>query len=254
MNQEVERAILELFKCQVTVAANGREAVQLWEKEPHDLILMDVHMPEMDGLAATTEIRRKEQALGKPSMVIIALTADAAEGDRDRCLAAGMNDYLSKPFTQERLHAVLRKWLPSVPQASVAPAGAVHAGASIRRLNPAALDNIRNLQRPGAPDVLSKVIRLYFDSSPQLVEEMRRAVEHSDAGKLRYAAHALKSASANLGAAELAALCEQMEALGKEQRLAGTLELLADLEQEFRSACEALAEHWSDKQHVTANI
>jgi signal transduction histidine kinase/CheY-like chemotaxis protein/HPt (histidine-containing phosphotransfer) domain-containing protein len=253
VNQEVERAILELFKCQVTVAANGREAVELWEKDPHDLILMDVHMPEMDGLAATTEIRRKEQALGKPPMVIIALTADAAEGDRDRCLAVGMNDYLSKPFTQERLHAVLRRWLPSAPQASIAPASPVHRSALARRLNPVALDNIRNLQRPGAPDVLSKVIRLYFDSSPQLLEEMRRAVENSDAAKLRYAAHALKSASANLGAVELAAFCQQMEALGKEQRLVGAPELLANLEQEFRNACEALAELGPEKHHATAN-
>jgi CheY-like chemotaxis protein len=127
VNQVVARAMLVAAGCEVTIARNGREAVEHWRAHPYDLILMDCQMPELDGFEATREIRALETAQGA-RVPIVALTASAMEGDRERCLGAGMDDYLSKPFTRRDLMAVLQRWLACAPpeptsrQASTAPA------------------------------------------------------------------------------------------------------------------------------------
>ena len=110
VNQAVAVAMLKSFGCRVDVAKNGLEAVSSVEREPFDLVLIDRHMPEMDGFAATRAIREAEQARGTERLPIIALTANAMEGDRDRCLAAGMDDYLSKPFKHSQLREVVEAW------------------------------------------------------------------------------------------------------------------------------------------------
>jgi CheY-like chemotaxis protein len=121
VNQEVAMAMLEALDCHVTLATNGREAFDLSTQHGYDLVLMDWHMPEMDGLSATAAIRAWEVEHAQPRRPIIALTANAIEGDRERCLAAGMDDYLSKPFTLEQLQAVLSEWLPSCATTPVPP-------------------------------------------------------------------------------------------------------------------------------------
>jgi len=130
---KVAVGMLERMKCRADVAANGLEAVEAASRAAYDLILMDCQMPEMDGFAATQAIRQAERAgrvrcAGKQRLPIIALTANAIKGDRERCLGAGMDDYLSKPFTRRDLMAVLQRWLACAPpeptsrQASTAPA------------------------------------------------------------------------------------------------------------------------------------
>ena len=122
VNQEVARCMLESLGCRVEVASDGREALEVFSKTPCDLVLMDCQMPELDGYAVTQIIRKEEMQEGKDRAEqgqgvrrtpIIALTAHAMQGDREQCLAAGMDDYLSKPFNRDQLCTVLKRWLPA---------------------------------------------------------------------------------------------------------------------------------------------
>ncbi len=264
VNQEVALAMLEGFGCQVEVVANGCEAVESSAHRRYDLILMDCQMPEMDGFSATVEIRRQEKANGR-RLPIIALTANAMAGDREKCLAAGMDDYLFKPFKQEQLHAVLQRWLrerPATNEEGVTPeagtARELPVSASIQTQSEAtgsggdgpisqpspidtkALDNIRALQRNGKPDILKKTITLFCSDAPRLLESMQQAAAQGNASTLAMAAHRLKSSSANLGAVKLAAQCLQMEMLGCESRAEHAHPLLAEMQAEFQSVRLAL--------------
>ena len=120
INQQVALGILQIQGYSVTVANNGREALECLANGSFDLVLMDCHMPEMDGFEATAEIRKREQAAGARRLPIIALTANAMAQDRDECLNAGMDDHLSKPFTMQTLQDMLNRWMPK--------SGAAHAG------------------------------------------------------------------------------------------------------------------------------
>jgi CheY-like chemotaxis protein/HPt (histidine-containing phosphotransfer) domain-containing protein len=248
VNQEVARAMLAYLGCQAEVVANGREAVEAMTHTRYALVLMDCHMPVLDGFAATLEIRRQEQADARPTVPIIALTANVIKGFREQCLAVGMNDYLSKPFTQAQLQALLQQWLvnsEAEQPATAAPAPIPLAEESV--LDPAPLNQIRALQRPGAPSLLAKVIGVYLDNSPTLVQRLREAVAQGDAKALRETAHSLKSSSANLGAASLAALCKELEQMGRDGQLQGAAEKLSALQQHYllvRAALTAqLPEH-----------
>ena len=118
VNQEIALVMLETLGCSVTVAQNGREAVDQAQATPYDLILMDCQMPELDGFEATRLIREWEQSNSRSSIPIVALTAHATPGDREQCLAAGMNEYISKPFSMDDLRAVLTFWLQPAPTQS----------------------------------------------------------------------------------------------------------------------------------------
>jgi signal transduction histidine kinase/CheY-like chemotaxis protein len=233
VNQEVTKEMLKMMGCCVDVAEDGAEAVDAVKEKAYDLLLMDCHMPVMDGFEATAVIRRKEAGdPAKTHLPIVALTADAVEGDRERCLAAGMDDYLAKPFTQDDLYSILEKWL--LPRPSSAQQVHVAAG-SVRDASPTpktatipvsgspqaiggespidhrALASIAALQRPGAPPLLAKVISTYCQSSSDLLEKLRQAVEKGEAEAARQAAHSLKSSSANLGAKQLVSLSKELE-------------------------------------------
>jgi|GEM_PF-4886847 len=230
INQEVALAMLQDLCNQVEVADDGRKAVAAFSShtsdDAFDLIFMDCQMPEMDGFAATTEIRRQEALAAMSSTAaapsvrripIIALTADAVIGNRERCLAAGMDDYLTKPFTQEQLDAVLRRWLavsrdlPSPARTTNLSSVADAPSADRGLLDFNALDRIRALQRSGAPNILNKVITLYLENTPKLLDTMRDAVARCDCAAMRRAAHTCKSNSANLGAFRMSSLCEEIE-------------------------------------------
>jgi len=123
VNQKLAAHLLRKFGCNVDVAANGAEAVRMWKQLPYDAIFMDCQMPEMDGYEATAEIRKAEPE--KTRIPIVAMTAHAMTGDRDGCLAAGMDDYVSKPISLVELRAVLARWMPADPgDAQPEPVGA----------------------------------------------------------------------------------------------------------------------------------
>ena len=210
VNQAVALGMLEQLGCEVTVAGDGVEGARAFESGQFDVVLMDCLMPTLDGFGATARIRAYEQTVDWPRTPIVALTANALEGDREKCLRAGMDAYLSKPFTQNQLRRVLESSEAAPPERPIAR-GTV--------LDPRAFEQIRALQQPGAPDLLAKIIALYLDNSRRLTESIRVALAAGDANGLREAAHALKSSSANVGATGLAAVAKELETLGREQRL-----------------------------------
>jgi len=247
VNQDVGTAMLESLGCTVTVANNGAEALEALTGSHHfDLVFMDCQMPVMDGYEATRTLRQREQAApaGTPASIVIALTAHAMEGDRELCLAAGMDDYLTKPFNQEQLKTVLERWCPggtdqeTATAAAPAPAAPAPPAAA---LDPNALASIRALHREGGPDILGKAVGTYLATSPTLLQGLKEAVAAGDSTGVQKAAHTLKSSSATLGAQSLADLCKTMEALGRTQSMGETPQLLTRIETEFLAAREALA-------------
>ncbi len=241
VNQTVARNMLERLGCRVDVAAQGHLAVESIKKNRYDLILMDCHMPEMDGFEATKTIRNQEPDASH--VPIIALTADVQKGTQEQCHAAGMDDYLSKPFEQETLRDVLEKWLPIEQTNStdhnppVTPTQIENTLAQTDEAEPLdqrVLDKIRALQRPGAPDILGKVIGIYLNTTPGLMERMKDTAVNGDADILYQAAHSMKSSSANLGAMQLSAICKELEAIGREGEIHKAQPLMESLKIEYQ--------------------
>ena len=250
VNHEVVQAMLESIGCRADLVWNGEEAVEAVSRVSYDLILMDCQMPQKDGYAATRLIRDRERG-GTARTPIIALTAFAVSGDRDLCLAAGMDDYLGKPFTQRQLHDILMRWLPVLPSTvssitggrpghtkrpTSAPLHAIPASV----LEPGVLDSIRSLQQNGRPDFLARMIDSYVASSKEHVATIRLAVESGDASALWQAAHALKSSSGMMGASILADICRELEVLGRAKTLDRASDMLMRLETSYPAVCTAL--------------
>ena len=211
VNQLVAREMLRGLGCHVDVAANGLECLDRLRSKRYDLVFMDCQMPELDGYAATERWRDEERATKAPKRtIIVALTANAVEGDRERCLKAGMDDYLSKPFRREQLAEMLARHLSSL---AVADPGGSEAP---RRLSTAEIDQsvLEGLRALGGSDgaaLLRDVVDAYLKTSASLVEEMRLALAGSDAASFTRAAHTLKSASANVGAVSVSQLARRLE-------------------------------------------
>lgn len=247
VNQEVTLGMLEVLGCTASAVENGRRAIELLASQPFSVILMDCQMPEMDGFEATRTIRLQEQNTGT-RIPIVALTAHALQGDRELCLAAGMDDYLSKPFTIEQLRTVLYRWLPASsqptqvdsPLAPIAPSPTPALQPDQSPVDPKSWDSITSLQRPGQPDLLAKVIGLYLKDSQGLVDKILAATQGKDFASLRDTAHSLKSRSATLGAWHVADLCKQLETGAREQTLVWTEaeRLGRQLQQTFTATCD----------------
>jgi signal transduction histidine kinase/DNA-binding response OmpR family regulator/HPt (histidine-containing phosphotransfer) domain-containing protein len=220
VNQELGCEMLRSLGCSVAVAEDGAKALDAVRQGAYAAVLMDCQMPVMDGFEATRRLRDAEQARGAARLPVVALTANALQGDRERCLAAGMDDYLSKPFTLAQLAKILGRWVPAGD--SVEPVTAQEPPPGDRaepRLDPQALDAVRALQRPGAPDMVRRIVGLYLESAAKLVPALREAAASGEGPAVRAAAHSLKSASANVGAMRLSVLCKELEGLAREGSL-----------------------------------
>ncbi len=228
VNVIVAKAMLDKAGIGVAVAGDGRQALALLEQGDFHLVFMDIQMPGMDGFAATAKLRQSE--LPGHHLPVIAMTAHAMKGYQEKCLAAGMDDYLSKPFNEEQLYAVLERWLPR---------DAVKTASRKARIDNVKHDELRRLQRPGRPDVLLKILQKYLDRASLHRANIGQAVDARDAKKLMVAAHTLKSSSAQLGAYHLAELCAELERLGRENQLAGISQCRIALEQELELVVEA---------------
>ena len=247
VNVEVASAMLRGLGMEVACAANGEEALAAVRAGDYDLVLMDCMMPVMDGMAATAEIRRLEQQRGRArAMPIVAITANALQGDRERCLAAGMDDYISKPFSQQALADTLGRWItlpraaPAGQRSASAPAGCAmeFAPAAINQL---ALSAIRGLSPDQGEALLQRVLTAFLQDTPRQLAALRGATAASDAGAMRKAAHSLKSSSANVGADTLARLFREMEHMARAEQSEGADDLLAQLEREFQSVRQSLS-------------
>jgi two-component system, sensor histidine kinase and response regulator len=233
VNQELAEHMLQHLGCRATVARHGREALVRIESGAFDAVLMDCQMPEMDGYEATAAIRVRESQQGADRRLpIIALTAGAAEGDREKCLAAGMDDYLSKPFSLEQLERVLRRWLPAVPD--------VEPGDTEPHIDPKVIESMLVLGG-GGRELLAKMIDLFLQDAPQRIAAIHDAVARGDARAVRKAAHAFKSSSANLGAAALAEMCKRLERECRDGAAGESEPLLAAIEDEYAYVAADLA-------------
>jgi PAS domain S-box-containing protein len=209
VNQRVAQGILTARGHTVTVAHNGLQAVNAFERTPFDLVLMDVQMPEMDGLEATAAIRARERATGG-HVRIVAMTARAMHGDRERCLAAGMDGYLSKPINREMLTATVEQEAPESERAH-RPA-APNPGTSV--------DRAELMERlDGDHELLADVIAIFLDDCPRRLTAIKAAVNQGNAARIEAAAHALKGAAGNLSAAGLFDAARNLERIGAEGRL-----------------------------------
>jgi signal transduction histidine kinase/DNA-binding response OmpR family regulator len=222
VNQAVAEGMLARRGCAVDIAANGLEAVKAVFERPYSVVLMDCQMPEMDGYEATAEIRRREGA--GPRVPIVAMTAHSMKGDRERCLAAGMDDYVPKPLEPDALDAVLARW---VTPSSIDDATLERLRAEFSALN-----------RPEALDV---VIADFLETLPGRIAAITAAVGDGDSEQVRIEAHSLKGAAATLGGTRLARVCAALEEAGQERELEQAGHLLPELEEAWRTTRVALA-------------
>jgi PAS domain S-box-containing protein len=221
VNQRVAVKQLQKLGYAADAVADGREAVEALERIPYDLVLMDCQMPDMDGYAATAEIRRREKR-GRRTP-IVAMTANALEGDRESCIAAGMDDYVPKPVREAELAAVLGRWLGDGEEA----------------IDAAVIDGLRELD-DGGDGLLHEVIDLFLEETPPRLDAIAAAVGAGDTESLWRAAHALRSGAANLGAIRVVRLCDMLEKRGRAGLHDGAAELAAELRQAAEAALRGL--------------
>jgi signal transduction histidine kinase/DNA-binding response OmpR family regulator/HPt (histidine-containing phosphotransfer) domain-containing protein len=258
VNQKLMLTLLGRMGYRADVAGNGLEVLAALQRQPYDVVLMDVQMPEMDGLEAARCIHQQWPTDARPW--IVALTANAMREDREVCQAAGMDDYLAKPVKVSELQAALGQCgqralqrrvreagPPSQPpphrEGGAAAPGVIEAptaaGAS-EALDPAMLADLRQMRDGGVPDVFRDLLELFQADAPPLLAAMRGAVAEGNAQRLKEAAHSLKGAAANLGARQMASVCAELESIGR----AGTVEdadgLLANAQEQFQWVCDAL--------------
>lgn len=222
-NLILARAHLERLGLQISVVSNGQQALAQLHEHEFDLVLMDCQMPLLDGFAATAAWRERERQSGAAGRLpIVALTANAMEGDRERCAAAGMDDYLSKPYSGEEVLAVLMRWLPvERRQADLSAAKLVTPPGTAPDLaiDPAAMDRIRALSPDGSDQLIRQLIEAYQKGAEREWARLEQGVVSADPAMLAAAAHALKSSSFNLGANHLAERCKEIEILGNAGQL-----------------------------------
>ncbi len=229
VNQKLALQILRKMGYRADIAANGLETLEALERQPYDVILMDVQMPEMDGLEATRRIRAAPPQAGERRPRIIAMTANAMQGDREICLAAGMDDYISKPIRIEELVMALSQCCPSEKLSPLTD----QAPSFVLAIDWNVLDELRNLQEEGEADFVQEMINLYLHETPPLLAAMREAVTRGHADELKHSAHTLKGNSNSLGAKHMGALSQELEKLGRGGTVDGAAPLLAELEREF---------------------
>jgi CheY-like chemotaxis protein len=227
VNQILVVRLLEKEGHQVTVAGNGREVLDRVAKERFDLVLMDVQMPEISGFEATTAIRQREHSTGG-RLPIVAMTAHAMKGDRERCLEAGMDGYVAKPIQAGELFHVIERTVPAEP----APADP----------RPGLIDWDRALKNAGGDrDILRDLVAVFLGACPEWLAKLWEAVDRQDAAGLRRLGHTIKGAVGLLGARTALTAAERVETMGREGNLAGAGEACAALEQELRDVQAALA-------------
>ncbi|MEW6635442.1 MAG: PAS domain S-box protein [Actinomycetota bacterium] len=235
VNQRVAVKMLENLGYRVDVAANGLEAVEAVFRRSYAAVLMDVQMPEMDGLSATAEIRRREKTPGR-RLPIIAMTANAMAGDREQALEAGMDDYLPKPVRREDLKAVMERW--ASPERD-APDGDPDEP-DLRADEPVDEDVIRGLRELGDEGLFGELANLFCEGASSGLVLLRDAAARDDARSLERAAHDLLGSSGNMGARRMAAICEEIRQAAGSGDLSRAALLIEDLEGEYGRVREAL--------------
>jgi CheY-like chemotaxis protein/HPt (histidine-containing phosphotransfer) domain-containing protein len=256
VNQAVAVQMLEMLGAAVDLVEDGAAALEASARGVYDLVLMDCNMPVMDGFEAAGAIRRRETQAGARRLPIVALTANALQGDRERCLAAGMDDYLSKPFTLAELGTVLGRWMPDsgdalgssgvaridASSAAVDGEAEVSTESSEPPLDGGVLKGLRAMDPDGSSAFLRRLVGAYLKNAEADLAQLAAGVTATDAEGLRKGAHRLKSASANLGAMGLATLCRELEAETRAGQLDRAGSMVAAIRVEHARVAAALNE------------
>jgi CheY-like chemotaxis protein/HPt (histidine-containing phosphotransfer) domain-containing protein len=238
INRTVVTALLNKLGLQVAVARNGREAIEMAGEHDYDAILMDCLMPEVDGFQATRQIREAEGALHVP---IVAMTALSMPGDRERCFAAGMDDYLSKPIRGTALEGVIQRWLPT--ERSRAGTEVVGFGdTGVTRADEGVLDDpaITRLRDTLTPSARRQLLEVFDEQQKKCVTDIADAVTRGDREEARRVAHLLKGSSATLGATSLRLCCERLEHIDPAQSPEVTEAQLVELRRVAAESNDAL--------------
>jgi CheY-like chemotaxis protein/HPt (histidine-containing phosphotransfer) domain-containing protein len=239
VNQKVAVRYLERLGFRVDVAANGLEAVDACARLPYDLIFMDCQMPEMDGFEATAALRSSEASSGGRRIPIIALTAHAMAGERARCLAAGMDDYLTKPLRLDELVRVIQHWFQEPAMCPPSDAFPSHHDHAHDMLDLPTLQNLVELD-DGGTGLLSEMISIFREDTPRRIRDIVEAAAKGDALELSHAGHALKGGSGALGANAMRNLAADVENLGRSGSVDAGPDLSGRLESVFQASLTAL--------------
>jgi PAS domain S-box-containing protein len=227
VNQKVVKQLLAHLGYRADVVGNGVEVLQALERQSYDVVLMDVQMPEMDGLEATRRLRQRYGAGAAPR--VIAMTANAMPGDREKCLQAGMNAYVSKPLELNDIRNVL---MPT------ALAGGAGAGPEL--IDPRRIAQLRELEDDTNPTLVADIVELFLDDAPQHLREIAHAVDQGDAAQLEASSHRLLSGIENLGALGMRAPCIELERLARDNQLGTAAAELVKLQHAFELAQQYL--------------
>jgi CheY-like chemotaxis protein len=247
INQKVAVRLLQQMGYRPGLAGNGVEALAALDKQSYDLIFMDVMMPEMGGLEATAAIRQRQQQQTqfpnyKSPIVIVAMTANAMQGDREKCLAAGMDDYLAKPVRLEDIRAIVERW-GAIAAASQAPVAAAN-GSSSASSTPADSATATEADCPvdmerlldftdGNPDSFRELATLYLTQTSEQVEQLEAAVQAGSAQEVRRIAHSCAGASATCGMKRMVPALRELERQGYEEKLTTAAQLCQEVNREF---------------------
>jgi PAS domain S-box-containing protein len=237
VNQKLALMQLKKLGYRAHVAENGRAVLAAMQSIRYDMVLMDCQMPEMDGYETTRSIRSAERGTRIP---IIAMTANAVQGDKERCLEAGMDDYLAKPIAIEALRQKLAYWL-NEPGAG-AQEQADKTSERMAVIDQKTIGKLCKLQQLGEPDIVAELIGIYLNDAPVLLKRAREALAGNDESTLRRAAHSLKSTSANLGAIRLSALCKELEEMARRADLQNAPAVFSEINAEYQRVTQALNE------------
>jgi PAS domain S-box-containing protein len=247
VNQRVALKQLKKLGFSADSVSNGNEVLSALQRVPYDIIIMDCQMPEMDGYEVTRRIRQS----GSDSYIhlrsapyIIALTANAMSGDRERCLALGMNDYLTKPLHLHDLDAVLQRALIRISLPTQSPAASVQPEPEV--LDRTVINGLKELREPGQPDPLRELVELFLRDAQPRLEQMDQAADAGDMAKVGIAAHTLKGSASNLGARRLSSLSAALEKQAKAGEIDKAVKTLAEVKSEFSKVRELLADELND--------
>jgi len=236
VNQTVALRLLERLGYQADVSANGHEVLDRLDRGPYDVILMDVQMPGMDGLEASRAICARWPPRQRPR--IIAMTAEAMEGDRERCLAAGMDDYVVKPVRLDELARALGRCRPLTTERLAERASGATGTTPRDALDRRVLDHLR--EDLGDTAALREVISTFLERSPSMLTALREAAARGDVAAVSAGAHAMKGTSATLGALALASLCAELERLARAGSMSEVVAKVSAIEAEYGSVDRAL--------------
>ena len=240
VNVDVMLAVLDQLGCRAESVVNGREAVKALKAARYDLVLMDCQMPEMDGFTATRLIRDPTTGTHDPQIPIVAVTASAMAGDREKCIRAGMDDYLAKPIEPDKLSLVLDRWLGAAPQPEAARASApLDSPADAPGVfDPAAL--LKRLR--GNRTLAERVVNVFLETAPSQLLTLRRGLEGHDGPAARQEAHALKGAAATIAAPELRSLALQAERAAAAEEWEAIERILPQMDHQLERLRSAIAQ------------